>query len=231
VGVTERILNFEDTNGSQGADSITGNGTGNRLSGVGGNDTLDGGGGNDTLDGGTGNNSLVGGLGNDSLVSDFAIGNDTLTGGAGDDTLIGGTGDDLLVGGSGNDSLVGGYVGNDTLTGGDGVDTLVGGNSNDVFDFNAVAESDPAARDRIENFGDPGAAVSDRINLADLFGGTLSFIGALGFSAAGQVRVTSDGTNTLVQVNTGGTLASDMDILIIDGATVASAYTGSDFIL
>jgi Ca2+-binding RTX toxin-like protein len=62
------ILNFENVNGSQGDDTITGSSLANDLFGGGGNDVLRGEGGNDVLRGGSGNDQLTGGTGADTFV-------------------------------------------------------------------------------------------------------------------------------------------------------------------
>jgi Ca2+-binding RTX toxin-like protein len=76
------------TNGTSGADNLTG-GTGNdTINGLAGNDNLSGGAGNDSLNGGLGADTLSGGTGNDTLFGDK--GNDTYLFGRGDgfDTII-----------------------------------------------------------------------------------------------------------------------------------------------
>ena len=98
------IVNFDDVQGTNLNDTITGDSQRNLLFGGLGNDTLIGGDGNDYLDGGDGNDSLDGGLGNDTLIG--GLGNDTLIGGLGNDTLFGGLGNDTLIGGNGADRFV-----------------------------------------------------------------------------------------------------------------------------
>ncbi|MGO4129096.1 calcium-binding protein [Inquilinus sp. YAF38] len=71
------MISIEDINGSQGNDTIIGNGSVNQLNGFNGNDALDGAGGHDLLDGGAGNDLLHGGSAMDQL-----------TGGAGADSFI-----------------------------------------------------------------------------------------------------------------------------------------------
>ncbi|MGL4964406.1 MAG: M10 family metallopeptidase C-terminal domain-containing protein [Inquilinus sp.] len=71
------MISIEDVSGSQGNDTIIGNGSVNLLNGFNGNDTIDGGAGHDLLDGGAGNDLLHGGSAMDQL-----------TGGAGTDSFI-----------------------------------------------------------------------------------------------------------------------------------------------
>lgn len=101
VTETDTIKNFENAEGGQGNDTLTGNDAANTLTGNFGNDTLSGGKGNDELYGG--------------------VGNDTLNGGDGDDTLYGGDGDDTFIGGAGADNIYG-NSGSDGGNAGDKVD-------------------------------------------------------------------------------------------------------------
>jgi Ca2+-binding RTX toxin-like protein len=162
---------------------------------------------------------------------DGGAGDDLLRGLAGADSLLGGAGRDLLDGGAGNDRLFGGTEA-DVLSGGAGADLLVGGLGADRFVYGTVADSTAALRDLILGFEGAGAAAGDLIDLRAVFAGTLSFVPAGGaFTAAGQVRVVAQGANSLVQVNTGGSLAAEMEILIGDGAVPHTAYTAADFLL
>jgi Ca2+-binding RTX toxin-like protein len=235
---------------------ISGNGSSNRLDGNAGNDTLLGGAGNDTLQGLTGIDSLIGGTGNDlygvfestdrvvelvgggidtvntlaSFVLPTEVENLTLFG-----TAIGGTGNALnnVITGNANNNGLNGGAGNDTLIGGAGKDTLVGSTGNDTFLYRATSESlATVGQDVITDFTGAGAAVGDRIDLASVYGPTLSFLSnSAAFTGLGQVRVSTAGTNSLVQVNTIGSLAPEMEILLQDGAVLASAYTAADFFL
>ncbi|MGH6690301.1 MAG: beta strand repeat-containing protein [Gammaproteobacteria bacterium] len=104
---TDTLAGIESFIGSQGDDTITGNGSVNVIDGQGGNDTISGGGGADTLIGGLGNDTLIGGAGNDNLF-----------GGAGDDTVVYviGGGANTVDGGTGSDTLsITGTGGNNTL--------------------------------------------------------------------------------------------------------------------
>ena len=84
-GNRDTLVSIEIVQGSQYADSITGDDGNNDLHGDAGNDTLGGAGGNDWLDG--------------------ADGDDILRGGAGMDQLLGGDGNDTIDGGDGVDSV------------------------------------------------------------------------------------------------------------------------------
>ena len=144
--------------GTDGDDSLSGNGTNDDvITGGAGHDTLDGNGGNDNISGDAGDDLILGGAGDDLLDGrdghneiSGENGHDTLFGGEGNDTLTGGAGDDLIVGAGGHDSLLGsnghdvingeagddfinGDRGDDLITGGAGADTLIGGAGHDVF--------------------------------------------------------------------------------------------------
>ena len=93
--ITQALSNFENVEGSDLDDVITGDASANVLDGNAGDDQISGGTGDDTIDGGAGDDAIDGGLGDDHLV-----------GGAGDDTYTVDSGDDTIVVGGGTDSLV-----------------------------------------------------------------------------------------------------------------------------
>lgn len=84
-GSVDQLISIENIVGSNFADSITGNASGNIILSGSGNDTIDGGDGDDQLEGG--------------------LGADVINGGAGDDIIIAGGGADTIDGGTGNDTL------------------------------------------------------------------------------------------------------------------------------
>jgi Ca2+-binding RTX toxin-like protein len=129
--------------------------------GTNGNDTLNGQGGMDFIFGFSGQDVLKGRDGNDVLAG--GSGDDLLSGGMGHDRLYGGTGNDKLFGGQGNDDMFGGK-GNDNLTGGSGNDDLWGGSGVDRFLFDPSNESE--GHDDIKDF----AVGTDKIvlNAADI---------------------------------------------------------------
>lgn len=112
---------FENLNGGDFNDILTGDANANTILAAAGDDTLSGGDGNDVLGGGAGNDVIDGGKNIDTLFGDD-----------GDDYLLGGQQNDRLEGGAGNDRLVGDLVflssvaARDTLFGGDGNDVLIG---------------------------------------------------------------------------------------------------------
>ena len=165
-------------------------------------------------------NNLVGRDGADTL--DGGDGNDRLRGGSGDDTLEGGDGDDRLTGGSGNDMLEGG-AGRDRLRGDDGDDT---------FAFSNLAETGTtgATRDTILDF----VQGEDLIDLSALDGVTggaddaFAFIGDATFSgAAGELRWSEVGANTLLQGDVNGDAVVDFTVLLAG----SHVLQGSDFLL
>lgn len=132
-----------------------------------------------------------------------------------------------LNGGRGADTLFG-LGGNDTLIGGLGKDLMAGGFGNDSFRFTSVAESPRGAgADLITDFDDFG---NDRIDLRDVFGGTLQYIHNAAFSAAGQVRINDvAGPDVVVQVNTFGTSVAEMEIRL--SHTTLGSMNAGDFFL
>lgn len=95
---------FENVDGSELGDTITGDNGANVLNGWGGNDVIVALGGDDILDGGEGN---------DQLRGDGGVG---YTGPSGNDILIGGAGNDVMWGGAGVDTFDGGEGQNDRIS-------------------------------------------------------------------------------------------------------------------
>ncbi|MCY3755341.1 MAG: hypothetical protein OXG99_14800 [Alphaproteobacteria bacterium] len=108
--------------GTDGADTMIGDGGLNFFCAGDGKDTLYGQGHSDYLYGGADDDKLHGGAGRDFLLG--GAGNDDLYGGSDIDHLFGHGGDDWLYGGAGNDLLEGG-TGDDTLYGGAGADQFL----------------------------------------------------------------------------------------------------------
>ena len=135
--------------GSDGNDTIFGNGFTNFLWGGGGNDALLGGGGNDVLNGGAEVDGMAGGLGDDTYVIDNAFDQIQENPGEGADTVYAGASFALFenleglvllegagaingTGSEGNDTIFGNSSAN-TLNGRGGSDALIGGGGNDVL--------------------------------------------------------------------------------------------------
>nr|MCU0968059.1 hypothetical protein [Rubrivivax sp.] len=132
-GVTDTLVGIENLIGSEGADTLTGDGTSNRLDGEQGDDIVVAGDGIDIVTGGEGADSIEGGDGDDQLYGALGSSGAVLAG-DGADSLDGGEGNDLLRGNAGDDSLVGGN-GDDNLRGDSGSDTMDGGAGIDFASF------------------------------------------------------------------------------------------------
>jgi len=150
------------------------------------------------LGGGDGNDTLSGGLGNDSLLG--GPGNDSISGGDGDDVFGAEAGQDTLDGDAGNDrfqvSVADGTPGPGKLvTGGLGQDTYLilpsGGANYVVTDFT------------------PGVG-GDQLDLSVLLANSIGYVaGANPFNvAAGFIRLTQSGADTLLQWDRDGTAGS-----------------------
>ncbi len=145
----DTLISIENLQGSDHADTLTGDAGTNILFGRSGADILSAGGGADMLVGGAGADTIDGGGGFDwasydrsgeAVTMDFATGIHTGGDAAGDvliniEAIRGSDHDDRFVGdasanhfegGNGDDTLIGG-AGNDTLDGGAGADTFDGG--------------------------------------------------------------------------------------------------------
>jgi len=177
--------------------------------------------GGDRIDGDGGRNFLRGYGGNDFLRGQ--AGDDTLQGDAGDDTLGGGDNADLLFGGAGDDVLYGGD-GDDKIDGGIGADKLFGGLGADRFLYATVSASTTAARDNIRDFVS-GTDVIDlsAIDANSLVAGNQGFTIVPGlFTAAGQLRFVTNGTDGWLLGDVDGNGVADLNIQI-DGLTVLGA--------
>ncbi|MGO1081383.1 calcium-binding protein, partial [Inquilinus sp. CA228] len=155
----DTLTGVENVNGSQLADTLTGNAGANALAGYGGNDILIGGAGADALDGsvGTDTASYAGsGVGvTVNLTSGTGTGGDAQGDTfAGIENVTGSTGADTITG-NGSSNVLDGGTGKDTMTGLGGADRFV---------FSATAHSAVGANaDRITDFSH---AQGDRIDLA-----------------------------------------------------------------
>lgn len=220
--------------GGSSQDTLVGGSGNDWLKGQYGDDRLWGGDGNDTLDGGQNQDHLYGEAGNDWLKGQY--GDDRLWGGDGNDTLNGGQNQDRLYGEAGNDILTGG-PGDDRMTGGSGHDQFVfavghgfffgggdddddddysgnwgGGDDDDDDDHSAFAE--PTGHDRIIDF----EVGIDQI----VFQGIGSINSATGFNQLiSQGSIQNSGSNTVIQLNTGGQI-------LIEGVSL-NQLSASDF--
>lgn len=128
------------TPGTPGDDLILGTNGTETLEGQGGNDTLIAGPGVDYVFGDEGNDTLYGGPGDDAMTGDQ--GDDLIYAGPGNDAIHGHDGDDVIYGGPGNDEINDGFgndlihagSGNDKIEDYSGINTLCGGEGDDRLD-------------------------------------------------------------------------------------------------
>lgn len=204
--------------GTNGDDTLTGQGDSEHFVGLGGDDLIFGKGGADTLQGAVGADHLFGGHGDDNLFGDK--GRDLERGGAGADGLSGQEGADTLRGGPGADSLGGGEGADDErfrdqFFGGQGDDTFFvglrdivdGGSGFDLF-FLTLPDADAdGARADFTGLLEDGAHVHGT-TLRDLERGIIFataladrlVLGSGGLNVeagAGNDRLTTAGFNTL----------------------------------
>ena len=184
--------------GTAGADTVTGGGTGNTMNLGGGNDTAFGLGGGDVINGEAGDDTLNGG--------DQA---DKLNGGDDNDQLNGEEGNDILSGGAGADDLVGGN-GNDTLDGGTGADDMNGGDGSDIYFVDDAGDTitDSSGIDTVRSTG------------TYILGAGLEHLTLLG---SGDSNGTGNASNNTINGNDGVNVLSGMD-----GADKLYGFGGKD---
>lgn len=192
----------DDTlDGGLGNDQLFGDAGNDRINGSNGDDTLDGGDGDDTLYDWLGNDSLIGGAGNDTLES--YNGNSTLIGGLGDDTFI--VGDNsvhytsvqtkvFVYGGDGNDtiSLSSGSADCEVIT--------AGGAGTDTYTFSKVPSKILTLT--ITDF--ETGATSDQFDFSSIFPSYVLKIDVNPFGAAGFLRLSQSGTDTVLELDADG---------------------------
>ena len=234
--------------GGAGNDILIGNDGDDMIMGDAGNDTILGGAGNDTIYGGDGDDMIWGhegrdiidaGAGNDVIFASIGDGDDVINGGAGIDTIdfsaitanlvvnLGSTGTGSAASAqTGTDTLSGienviGGSGDDTIIASNAVNILNGGGGNDTFVFNTAAAADG---DRIEGF-EPGDKIDLRPIYASLnLGGTVAdyITTEPTFTAAGQLKLTIDGDDTLISGNTDADADAEFVIRIVGRTDLTS---------
>jgi Ca2+-binding RTX toxin-like protein len=208
-----------------------------------------------TLTGNNENNLLRGGAGGDTFIG--LAGNDVYIAGAGDkirETADGGIdsvrtsaasfflssyvenlsgfGDvDQVLGGNALDNRISGFAGDDWLVGNGGRDVLTGGTGRDTFDFNKLADltTDADTTDVITDFNGDTIDVSgiDANAIAD-GNNAFTFIGGRAFSGdAGELRVTTSGSRTIVTGDVDGDREADFAIVL----TGTIRLSAGDFVL
>jgi Ca2+-binding RTX toxin-like protein len=242
--------------GGNGNDFLYGIEGNDRLIGGNGNDYLDGGIGADTMNGGQGNDAyIVDNIGD--VVSEAAnegadtvqttlltytltnnvenlnytgTGNFTGNGNALANTFFTQGGNDIVNGMGGND-VISTRAGADVLNGGAGRDILTGGADADRFVFSATGDTAVGQADRITDFSRAQGDLIDLSAIDAIAGGAndaFSFIGNASFSSvAGQLRVYTSGSNTMIEGDVNGDGIADFQIQV-DGVV---PLVGSDFIL
>jgi serralysin len=116
---------------------------------------------------------------------------------------------DILIGDSASNTFYGWY----------GADTMTGNGSNDIFQWRSTFDSGIGfgARDIVTDFYREHGDILDFSGI-DADGNSangdsdFTFIGTGAFTAAGQLRYYYEGGNTIIQINTGGSLAADMEV-------------------
>lgn len=223
--------------GGRGNDEAFGGAGNDYVNGEWGNDSLYGDEGSDLIHGGFGRDRLFGGAGSDTLYGGSSpnpkgshFGGPILIGWDGARkqaanpeywTVAGeaqhtDNGADTLSGGSGSDTLYG-QGGKDRLNGGGGADRLWGGSGADVFEYTAVGDSPPSAKDVIEDF----ARGIDKISLSAIDADVHApgdqifiFLGLKPFSGlAGELRA----SGTKVEADVDGDRNSDIVMVIRNG--------------
>jgi len=216
------LTNFENLQGSQFNDILTGSSAVNTITGGEGDDTLAGLGGADILDGGADNDTVNYSASTQGVIVDLGAGTG-LGGDAEGDTLISiesvtGSGyADRLIGSTGNNSITGG-AGNDVLISLGGTDKLDGGADIDTADFSMATSAVTLNLTSKTGVGSDGANLT-LLNLENLIGGTGNdtLVGDGGVN----VLTGNDGDDTL----TGGAGADVLDGGV--GVNTASYYTAS----
>jgi serralysin len=223
---------------------VTGNRAANVLQGLGGDDGLFGMGGNDRLDGGRGGDAMAGGFGDDAYVVDSSAdvviesrnqGFDTVESSV--NTTLSENVEKLVLTGSAAINATGNALANEItgnaaanrITGGSGADVLAGGGGSDTYIYQAVRDSSPGAGDLILDF-----AADDRLDLsaidADPRHGDNEAFHRVGdgeaFTAAGQMRLAFDGTNTVVEFNLDKDIDPEMTITLGGDHTDAGSTDG-----
>lgn len=140
--------------------------------------------------------------------------NDIITGDGNTNDLKGNDGNDTLNGEGGHD-VVRGEKGNDTLYGSEGSDLLYGGQGADLFIFDDIDDYENGAN-IVADFN-PNEDVLDVSNILDdtALGGILGFL----FNTDNFIEAVDNGTDTIININTSGFGANDIDVVTIEGYT------------
>ncbi len=244
----------DDLNGADGRDTLLGGAGDDDLDGGAGRDTMAGGTGDDRYHVAVVGDRIIeeAGEGYDLVVSRIswriaehvealtllgrartAIGNDA------DNLLTGNDVNNQILGAGGDDRLVG-LAGRDLLDGGAGADLLLGGEGADVFRFARAGDSAPGAWDTIGGHGaaaafeGAGSAFGDRIDLRRIdanpeIAGDQAFRFAADPGAGSLWALEIAGMTHVRGATQAG--AHDFELVIEDGAALATDYAAADFLL
>jgi Ca2+-binding RTX toxin-like protein len=214
------ITTIENIRGSAYGDYLYGDSGANILRGDAGGDVLYGGGNSDTIYYSTSASAVSVNLSTNSATGGDAQGDVLVS----VENVFATQFNDVLVGDSASNTLVGWL----------GIDALTGNGGNDIFRWTAIEESGLSfgTRDVVVDFFRAHGDLLDFSGIdanANLAGDqAFAFINFAAFSAAGQLRFTFDGRgNTIIEVNTGGSLAADMSVQL----AVQMNMAVSDFVL
>ncbi|QQA44034.1 right-handed parallel beta-helix repeat-containing protein [Pelagovum pacificum] len=173
------LSGFENLEGGQGDDTLTGDSGDNVFFATLGSDSINGAGGSNTYDASGSTNRVIADLGF-GTAGGSDVGVDSLTN---IQNLVGGLADDQLTG-DGNANTIDGGIGNDILSGGGGSDSIVGGSGNDRIvagDGDDEIDGGAGSGDTLVMSGDRSDYLIDFVNgmIEDLKGteGTDSFTG------------------------------------------------------
>ena len=144
--------------------------------------------------------------------------------------VFGGASSDLIMGGALADDVFGG-AGGDRIEGRGGADTLRGGLGADIFVYRAVGDYTAAARGQLLDFTTGDLIDLGGMDANSVLAGVQSFqliANGAAFTAAGQLRITQNGTTALIEGDSNGDGAADFTIAV----TVADghALTRNDFL-
>ena len=139
-----------------------------------------------------------------------------------------------MLRGLGDTDIIFGGGGNDVLVGGGGADVLNGDAGADRFDYNNPLHAAPSAiPELIVGFS---RGERDRIDLRDIDAvdgqagnQAFRFIGSAAFTAEGQLRAVSSGSNIVVEANIDGADGAEMQ-LVLQQPTVGSLQAGDFFL-
>ncbi len=225
---TDQISGFENLQGTNQADSLTGSLAANLFYALGGNDTVFGLAGNDTIYAGEGNDLLIGGAGGDTLV-----------GGGGIDTAsyFGSTlGVTVNLGNGGLAQLGAGDANGDilqdieNLTGSALIDTLTGNEADNIIEGRAGADvlsggSNTSAGDTVSY---AASAAGVRVNIGIVLQSATTNGDAAGDSLNGFENIIGSALNdTLIGNGSNNRLVGGLGFNVLEGGAGADTLDGS----